>query len=105
MTLSPRATRRLLLAGALVLTASPAFAQTTGVGGNLGSFLQNIIDIMNSTIVRLVAILAVIVTGFAWLSGHFDLRRAMTVIAGIVVAFGASTIVGVITGGAGGTGG
>jgi type IV secretory pathway VirB2 component (pilin) len=106
MTLKSRALLCFALTGALVLGASPALAQTTsGVAGNLGSFLQNIIDMMNSTIVRLVAILAVIVTGFAWLSGHFDLRRAMTVVAGIMVAFGASTIVGVITGGAGGTGG
>lgn len=105
MTISVAARRRLAFAAALALTASPALAQTTGVGGDLGGFLQNIINLMNSTIVRLVATLAVIVTGFAWLSGHFDLRRAMTVIAGIVVAFGASTIVSVITGGAGATGG
>jgi type IV secretion system protein VirB2 len=98
-------TRHVLLVGALALTATPALAQTAGVGGDLGSFLQNIIDVMNSTIVRLVATLAVIVTGFAWLSGHFDLRRAATVIVGIIVAFGASTIVSLITGGAGATGG
>ena len=106
MTCSVRTRQCLTLAATLALCASPALAQTTtGAGGNLGGFLQNIIDTMNSSIVRLVAILAVIVTGFAWLSGHFDLRRAMTVIAGIVVAFGASTIVGVITGGTGATGG
>lgn len=105
MTPTHRITRRVLLIGILALSATPAFAQTTGVGGDLGSFLQNIIDLMNSTIVRLVATLAVIVTGFAWLSGHFDLRRAATVIVGIIVAFGASTIVNLITGGAGGAGG
>ena len=105
MRLSSRMALRIALVGVLALFATPALAQTTGVGGDLGSFLQNIIDLMNSTIVRLVATLAVIVTGFAWLSGHFDLRRAATVIVGIIVAFGASTIVSLFTGGAGGTGG
>jgi type IV secretion system protein VirB2 len=101
MSLKRRVLQGVILVGALVLTASPALAATTGVGGDLGGFLQNIIDLMNSTIVRLVATLAVIVTGFAWLSGHFDLRRAATVIVGIIVAFGASSIVSMITGGTG----
>ena len=58
MTISVAARRRLAFAAALALTASPALAQTTGVGGDLGGFLQNIINLMNSTIVRLVATLA-----------------------------------------------
>lgn len=87
------------LAAGLLLAAGPALAQTTGVGGDLGGFIQNLIDLMNSGIIRGLAILAVIITGVAWMFGHLDLRRAGTVVIGIIVIFGASTIVDLITGG------
>jgi type IV secretory pathway VirB2 component (pilin) len=91
------------LAGVLALgLAAPAFAQTTtAVGGNLGSFIQNIINLLNSNVIRGLAVLAVIVTGVAWMFGHVDMRRAGTVVLGIIVIFGAATIVDLITGGGG----
>jgi type IV secretion system protein VirB2 len=94
--------RRPLVAAAFALAASPALAQTAGVGGDLGGFIQNIIDLLNSGIIRGLAVLAVIITGIAWMFGHLDLRRAGTVVIGIIVIFGASTIVDLITGGSGG---
>lgn len=91
--------RRLaLLILAAAFAASPAYAQATG-GGDLGGFIQNIIDLLNSSIIRGLAVIAVIVTGVAWMFGHLDLRRAGTVVVGIIVIFGASTIVDLITGG------
>ncbi|ACG78758.1 Type IV secretory pathway, VirB2 components (pilins) [Phenylobacterium zucineum HLK1] len=95
------ARRRLALAALLALSASPAFAQSTSVGGDLGGFIQNIIDLLNSGVIRGLAVLAVIITGIAWMFGHLDLRRAGTVVVGIIVIFGATTIVDLITGGAG----
>lgn len=91
------------LAGALAFgAAAPAFAQTTAaVGGNLGGFIQNIIDLLNSNVIRGLAVLAVILTGIAWMFGHIDMRRAGTVVLGIIVIFGAATIVDLITGGTG----
>jgi type IV secretion system protein VirB2 len=99
----PRPAACLALASVFVLAAAPAFAQTspTAVGGNLGSFIQNIIDLLNSNVIRGLAVLAVILTGIAWMFGHIDMRRAGTVVIGIIVIFGASTIVNLITGGAG----
>lgn len=80
--------------------ASPALAQSTSaVGGNLAGFIQNIIDLLNSGVIRGLAVLAVILTGVAWMFGHIDMRRAGTVVLGIIVIFGASTIVDLITGG------
>ncbi len=80
--------------------ASPALAQTaTSVGGGLATSIQNVIDLLNNNVIRGLAILAVIVTGVAWMFGHVDLRRAGTVVLGIVVIFGAATIVDLITGG------
>lgn len=92
---------RTALMAVLTLAATPAFAQA-GAGGDLGGFIQNLIDILNSGIVRGLAVLAVIVTGIVWMFGQIDLRRAGTVVVGIIVIFGASTIVDLITGGAGG---
>jgi type IV secretion system protein VirB2 len=91
-----------LASGLALASASPAFAQASGAaGGNLGSFIQNLIDLLNSNIIRGLAVLAVILTGIAWMFGHLDLRRAGTVVVGIIVIFGAATIVDMITGGAG----
>jgi type IV secretion system protein VirB2 len=89
-----------LLAAVATLAATPAFAQD--VGGDLGGFIQNIIDLLNSGVVRGLAVLAVIITGIVWMFGQIDLRRAGTVVVGIIVIFGASTIVDLITGGGGG---
>ena len=102
--MTPRSALRigaLATAGALVAlsAASPALAQTTsGAGGNIGTFVQNVIDILNNNVVRGLAVIAVIITGISWMFGAVDLRRAGTVIVGIIVIFSASTIVGLVTG-------
>lgn len=93
-----------VVVGALVALAAaePAFAQSSGVGGSVGSFIQNIIDLLNSNVIRGLAIIAVIVTGIAWMFGHLDMRRAGTVVVGIIVIFSAAAIVDMIVGGGGG---
>jgi type IV secretory pathway VirB2 component (pilin) len=102
MTLRPSA--RLALAvtvGAVTLTmvASPALAQTTtSTGINVGSIIQNVIGLLTNNVVRGLAIIAVIVTGITTMFGHLDLRRAGTVILGIIVIFSAATIVDQMTG-------
>lgn len=96
--------RRTFLAALIGLTvlgaAHPAYAQANG-GGDLGAFIQNLVDLLNSSIIRGLAVLAVIITGIAWLFGHLDMRRAGTVVVGIIVVFSAGTIVDLITGGGG----
>lgn len=99
----PRGVGYAALAGLLILsTAEPAFAQSGGVGGNIGSFIQNIINILNSSVIRGLAIIAIILTGIAWMFGHLDMRRAGTVVVGIIVIFSAAALVDLITGGGGG---
>jgi type IV secretory pathway VirB2 component (pilin) len=91
-----------LLAGMFALaSAEPALAQTAGVGGNIGTFIQNIVDLLNSNVIRGLAIIAIIVTGIAWMFGHLDMRRAGTVVVGIIVIFSAAGIVDLIVGGGG----
>jgi type IV secretory pathway VirB2 component (pilin) len=91
-----------LVLATLMATAatSPAFA-AAGAAGNIGTFIQNVIDLLNNNVIRGIAILAIIVTGAGWAFGHVDLRRAATVIVGIIVTFGAAQIVDLITGGTG----
>jgi type IV secretion system protein VirB2 len=103
---TPRTLATVGLAAVLTLVVvSPALAQSTGAGGNIGTFIQNVINLLNNNIIRGLAIIAIIITGIAWMFGHVDLRRAGTVIIGIIVIFGAATIVDLITGGSFGTGG
>lgn len=101
MTRSRNLAARIALAAgaALLISAEPAFAQSTGVGGNIGTFIQNIVDLLNSNVIRGLAIIAIIVTGIAWMFGHLDMRRAGTVVVGIIVIFSAAGIVDLIVGG------
>lgn len=100
MTSRAHLARTTLLVGLVSFAAvSPAFAQATGA--NLGGFIQNLIDLLNSNVIRGLAILAVMVTGIMWLFGRLDLHRAGTVIVAIIVTFGAATIVDLVTGGTG----
>jgi type IV secretion system protein VirB2 len=93
--------RPVLIAGlaiALVAIADPALAQTTTSGTSIGTFVQNVINLLNNGVTRGLAIIAIIATGIAWMLGHLDLRRAGAVVLGIIVIFGAATIVDLITG-------
>jgi len=96
--MKPRTFGRLaLFTGLALAAASPAYAQA--VGGDIGGFIQNLINLLNSNVIRGLAVLAVIITGIAWMFGHLDLRRAGTVVVGIIVIFSAAAIVDLITGG------
>lgn len=77
-----------------VALVEPAAAQTA----NVEKVLQNIVDALTGNIAKLLATLAVIITGLAWMFGYLDLRRAGFVIMGVAVLFGASEIVGTLTG-------
>src|SRR5687768_13547667 len=77
----------------------PALAQAA----NIQSMLQNIVNALTGEIARLLAIIAVILVGLAWMFGALDIRRAGIVLVGIAIVFGATELVGTITGG--GTGG
>ena len=90
-------------AAAVAFGASPALAQASAAGGNIGAFIDNIISILNSNVIRGLAVIAVIITGIAWMFGHLDMRRAGTVIVGIIVIFSAAGLVDLIVGGGSGS--
>mgnify|MGYP003452810831 FL=1 len=73
----------------------PSFAQT----GGIESVLQNIVNMLTGNVARLLAIIAVIIVGIAWMFGYLDLRKAAFVVLGIGIIFGATEIVNMISGG------
>lgn len=86
-----------LALSAAVLTFAliePAAAQTAGVE----KVLQSIVDTLTGNVAKLLATLAVIITGMAWMFGFLDIRRAGTVVFGVAILFGAAEIVTTITG-------
>lgn len=74
--------------------AEPSFAQA----GGIESVLQNIVDMLTGNVARLLAIIAVIIVGIAWMFGYLDLRKAAFVVLGIGIIFGATEIVNTISG-------
>lgn len=84
------------LASLFVLSAAePALAQTANIEG----VLQNIVTMLTGNVARLLATLAVIIVGIAWMFGFMDLRKAAYVVLGVAIVFGASEVVSTLTGG------
>lgn len=90
---------RRLGAGAILATIFALGVATPAAAQNVESLLQNVVDLLTGNTARLLAIIAVVVVGVLWMFGLFDLRRAATVVLGIVVVFGAAEIVTMLTGG------
>ena len=78
-----------------ILMIEPAFAQALGGVENV---LQNIVDTLTGNVARLIAIVAVIVVGLAWMFNMVDLKAAGMVVLGIAIVFGAAEIVTMLTG-------
>lgn len=85
-----------LVASLMMLAAiEPALAQTANIEG----VLQNIVTMLTGNVARLLATLAVIIVGVAWMFGFMDLRKAAYVVLGVAIVFGASEVVSTLTGG------
>lgn len=97
MTHAQHRTLFLLTASAIMALAltEPAAAQSLG---GVEKVLQNIVDALTGNVAKLLATIAVIVVGMAWMFGYLDLRKAGYVIFGVAILFGASEIVSTITG-------
>ena len=70
----------------------PAYAQ------NLESFASNVRGLLSSTLLRTLAVIAVIVTGLLWFTGRASTAVLVTVIIGIAIVFSGDSIVGLIAG-------
>ena len=77
---------------ASLLNPDPAYAQ------NLESFATKVRGLLSSTLLRTLAVIAVIVTGLLWFTGRASTAILVTVIIGIAIVFSADSIVGIIAG-------
>ena len=75
-----------------LMLPEPAYAQ------NLESFASNVRGLLSSTLLRTLAVIAVIVTGLLWFTGRASTAVLVTVIIGIAIVFSADSIVGLIAG-------
>lgn len=74
--------------GALAQAATDAF-----VGTKISSALKNLVETLNGTVARSLAIIAVIGTGIAALTGKMEWSRAVVVVLGVGVIFSASSLI------------
>ena len=65
---------------------------------NLESFASKVRGLLSSTLLRTLAVIAVIVTGLLWFTGRASTAVLVTVIIGIAIVFSADAIVGAIAG-------
>lgn len=75
-----------------VVNPDPAYAQ------NLESFASKVRGLLSSTLLRTLAVIAVIVAGLLWFTGRASTTVLITVIIGIAIVFSADSIVGLIAG-------
>jgi len=74
----------------------PSFAQNlSGIEG----VLNNIQEALSGKIAKAVAVIAVVLVGFAWMFGYLDLRKAMYCVLGVAIVFGAPQIVEMLSSG------
>jgi type IV secretory pathway VirB2 component (pilin) len=81
-----------LVAIVSAVNADPAYAQ------NLESFASKVRGLLSSTLLRTLAVIAVIVCGLLWFTGRASTAVLVTVIIGIAIVFSADSIVGLIAG-------
>lgn len=82
----------------VLLAAPPAFAQAAGGGGDLTTFLQNVVNILTGTAGRLIAVIAICIVGIGALMGALSLRTAGGVLLGVMLIFSSAWIVTQIVG-------
>jgi len=85
----------LAMAG-IVLLPQTAYASALFDSGT--NFLTALQDLLTNTWARIVAIIAVVFLGFAWMFGRISWQIAASVIGGIILIFGAPAIVDGISG-------
>lgn len=88
----------LALTGILLLYPEDAFAQSSALFSSGTNFLNALQSLLTSTWARIIAIIAVVFLGFAWMFGRISMQLALSVIGGIILVFGAPAIVDSISG-------
>jgi type IV secretory pathway VirB2 component (pilin) len=96
----PRSRQNALLwsVGLALVVVVSAFNPEPAYAQNLESFATKVRGLLSSTLLRTLAVIAVIVTGLLWFTGRASTAILVTVIIGIAIVFSADSIVGIIAG-------
>ncbi len=95
---SPTLALGLLVGGTVLLAANPVLAQAVGGSGSLETFLSNIVNIITGRVGQLIAVLAIALSGVAWMMGAASPRAFFGTVAGVAIVFSSAWIVQQITG-------
>lgn len=82
----------------VLLHTNPSFAAGGALFDSGTNFLTALQNLLTATWARIIAIIGVIVLGFAWMFGRVSMQLALAVIGGIILVFGAPAIVDSISG-------
>ncbi|QCG93083.1 MULTISPECIES: TrbC/VirB2 family protein [unclassified Azospirillum] len=88
----------LAAAAVLAVAADPAWAQAAGGGGDITTFLQNLVNIITGTAGRLLAVLAICVVGVGALLGAISMRTVGGVLLGVMLIFSSAWLIDQIIG-------
>lgn len=80
------------LAVGLTMMAAPDIAQAQDLTP-VNNFATTIRDFMTGAFARIAGAIAIAFIGYRWFSGRMELRRALTIAAGIVLVLGAVSVV------------
>ena len=84
--------------GLSIAIAVSALSPDAADAQNLESFASKVRGLLSSTLLRTLAVIAVIVCGLLWFTGRASTTVLITVIIGIAIVFSADSIVGLIAG-------
>ena len=90
-------TALLLGLAVLIFHSNQAFAQDALFDSGT-NFLTALENLLTSTWARIIAIIAVVFLGFAWMFGRISMQLALSVIGGVILVFGAPAIVDSVSG-------
>lgn len=96
--MSSKVTKSLTIIALIVITLLPQEAHAQALFDSGTNFLTALQDLLTNTWARIIAIIAVVFLGFAWMFGRISWQLAASVIGGIILIFGAPAIVDSISG-------
>lgn len=96
--MSSKITKSLTIIALIAITLLPQEAHAQALFDSGTNFLTALQDLLTNTWARIIAIIAVVFLGFAWMFGRISWQLAASVIGGIILIFGAPAIVDSISG-------
>lgn len=93
MNMSSKITKLLTISSLIAITLLPETAHAQALFDSGTNFLGALQDLLTNTWARIIAIIAVVFLGFAWMFGRISWQLAASVIGGIILIFGAPAIV------------